>query len=178
MRKIANEELCRPTAEEFAVMEKMPVVVLLDNVRSMNNVGSFFRTCDAFAAERIILCGITGTPPDREIHKTALGAEETVVWSHEKDTLTAVEGLKAAGYFVIAIEQVEGAVMLQDFVCLPDVKYALVFGNEVAGVAQDVVSACDAAIEIPQAGTKHSLNVSVSGGVVIWHFFRQLKIMG
>lgn len=174
MEKTPNSSLGRLTPEEYARTEKIPVVVVLDNVRSMNNVGSFFRTCDAFAMERIVLCGITGTPPDREIHKTALGAENTVAWTHEKDAVSAVEVLKADGYTVIAVEQVEGAVMLQDFECLPDAKYALVFGNEVAGVAQDVVSKCDAAIEIPQAGTKHSLNVSVSGGVVLWHFFRSL----
>ncbi len=175
MRKIVNSELGRPTVDEFAAMEKSPVAVVLDNVRSMNNVGSFFRTCDAFAVERIALCGITGTPPDREIHKTALGAENTVAWSYEKDTLAAVAALKEEGYTIVAVEQVEGAVMLQDFVCRSGVKYALVFGNEVAGVSQDVVSECDLAVEIPQAGTKHSLNVSVSGGVVLWHFFEQLK---
>jgi tRNA G18 (ribose-2'-O)-methylase SpoU len=137
-------------------------------------VGSFFRTCDAFAAEKIVLCGITGTPPDREIHKTALGAEQTVAWSYERDILAALAALRSEGYTLVAVEQVEGAAALQDFVCDPERRYALVFGNEVSGVAQEAVSACDAAIEIPQAGTKHSLNVSVSGGVVLWHFFERL----
>ncbi len=176
MKKTPNSALSRISAEEYAVKEKMPVVVVLDNVRSMNNVGSFFRTCDAFPVERIVLCGITGTPPDREIHKTALGAENTVEWGYEKDTISAVAALKAQGYKAVAVEQVEGAAMLQDFECVPGEKYALVFGNEVDGVAQDVVSACDAAVEIPQAGTKHSLNVSVSGGVVLWHFFERIGL--
>lgn len=174
MKKILNADLGRLTAEEYAYAQKMPVAVVLDNIRSMNNVGSFFRTCDAFAVERILLCGITGTPPDREIHKTALGAENTVIWSYEKDVVEALEVLRSENYTLVAVEQVEGAVRLQDFECKRDSKYALVFGNEVSGVAQEAVSVCDMAIEIPQAGTKHSLNVSVSGGVVLWHFFEWL----
>lgn len=176
MEKIPNRALGRLSAEEYEVSEKMPVAVVLDSVRSMNNVGSFFRTCDAFAAERIVLCGITGTPPDREIHKTALGAEATVRWSYQKSVVDALQRLKDEGYTVVAVEQVVGAVMLQDFECRKGEKYALVFGNEVAGVAQEAVAVCDTAIEIPQAGTKHSLNVSVSGGVVLWHFFEQLML--
>lgn len=175
MRKITNSELNRPSAEEFSQMEKMPVTVVLDNVRSLQNVGSFFRTGDAFAIKHLALCGITATPPNRDIHKTALGAEMTVEWSYHKTTAECVEALKARGVKIIAVEQVEGAVMLSDFKTESGVEYALVFGNEVMGVEQQVVDMCHSAIEIPQVGTKHSLNVSVSGGVVLWHFFAQLK---
>lgn len=174
MRKITNEELMRPSAEEFERMEKMPVVVVLDNVRSMQNVGAFFRTGDAFAIEKIILCGITATPPARDIHKTALGAEMTVRWEYVEKTAQAVTRLQTEGYRVLAIEQVEGAVMLNDFRAERGAKYALVFGNEVAGVDQAVVDLADGSIEIPQVGTKHSINVSVSGGVVLWNFFCQI----
>ncbi len=175
MRKIPNEALGRPTAEAFAAMTKMPVTVVLDNVRSMQNVGAFFRTGDAFAVERIVLCGITATPPAREIHKTALGAELTVPWSYSASTLDAVDRLKAEGYRVLAVEQVEGAVMLDDWRAERGCRYALLFGNEVEGVAQEAVDRCDGAIEIPQIGTKHSINVSVSGGVVLWEFFKALR---
>lgn len=157
-------------------MDKMPVVVVLDNVRSMQNVGAFFRTGDAFAIEKIILCGITATPPARDIHKTALGAEMTVPWEYAPVTIEAVERLKAEGYRVLAIEQVEGSVMLNEFRAEEGVKYALVFGNEVAGVDQAVVDLVDGSIEIPQVGTKHSINVSVSGGVVLWNFFCQIGV--
>ena len=169
--KITNEELNRPSAGEFAAMEKMPVAVVLDNVRSLQNVEAFFRTGDAFAVERIALCGITATPPNRDIHKTALGAELTVPWTYHKTTEECIARLRAEGYRVYAVEQVEGAVMLGDFRAEPGVKYALVFGNEVMGVGQQAVDMCHGAIEIPQAGTKHSINVSVSGGVVLWDFF-------
>ena len=175
MRKITNEELNRPSAGEFAAMEKMPVAVVLDNVRSLQNVGAFFRTGDAFAVERIALCGITATPPNRDIHKTALGAELTVPWTYHKTTEECIARLRAEGYRVYAVEQVEGAVMLGDFRAEPGVKYALVFGNEVMGVGQQAVDMCHGAIEIPQAGTKHSINVSVSGGVVLWDFFCQIR---
>ena len=175
MRKITNEELHRPSPEEFSAMEKLPVMVVLDNVRSLQNVGAFFRTADAFAVEQIALCGITATPPNRDIHKTALGAELTVKWSYHKETTSCIEELRQAGYRILAIEQVEGAAMLNEFTPDPNEKYALIFGNEVFGVDQQVVDRCDGAIEIPQAGTKHSINVSVSGGVVLWHFFAQLK---
>lgn len=157
MRKITNEELNRPSAGEFAAMEKMPVAVVLDNVRSLQNVGAFFRTGDAFAVERIALCGITATPPNRDIHKTALGAELTVPWTYHKTTEECIARLRAEGYRVYAVEQVEGAVMLGDFRAEPGVKYALVFGNEVMGVGQQAVDMCHGAIEIPQAGTKHSI---------------------
>ena len=171
MRKIANEELGRPTAEEFARMERMPVTVVLDNIRSAQNVGSFFRTADAFAAERICLCGITAVPPAREIHKTALGAELTVAWSRHERTADCLEALRREGCRILAVEQVEGSEGLDDFRPEAGVRYALVFGNEVEGVSQEAVDACDGAIEIPQAGTKHSLNVSVAGGVGLWKFF-------
>lgn len=175
MRKITNEELGRPTAEQFAAMAKMPVTVVLDNVRSAQNVGAFFRTGDAFAVERILLCGITATPPSREIHKTALGAELTVPWSHCDSTEACIGRLQTEGYRVYAVEQVEGAEMLDAFTPEEGVRYALVFGNEVDGVGQQAVDCCDGALEIPQIGTKHSINVSVSGGVVLWHFFRRLR---
>ena len=175
MRKITNEELGRPSAAEFAAMEKMPVTVVLDNVRSAQNVGAFFRTSDAFAAERIALCGITAVPPSRDIHKTALGAELTVLWSRHATTPECIAQLRAEGYEIYAVEQIEGAVMLDAFRVRPGVKYALVFGNEVDGVGQEAVDRCDGAVEIPQAGTKHSVNVSVSGGVVLWSFFCQIR---
>lgn len=175
MRKLLNEELCRPTVEEYRESEKLPIVVVLDNVRSAQNVGSFFRTADAFAVERIELCGISATPPNRELHKTALGAEISVAWRYHEHTLSCVEELRAEGYQIIAVEQIEGATMLDKFCATRGVKYALIFGNEVEGVAQDVADVVDGAIEIPQAGIKHSLNVSVSAGVLLWELFRQLK---
>ena len=174
MRKITNAELGRPSAEEFAAMAKMPVVVVLDNIRSLQNVGAFFRTSDAFAVERIALCGITATPPNRDIHKTALGAELTVPWRHYAATEECLAELKAEGYSLWAVEQVEGAAMLDAFRPEAGRKYALVFGNEVDGVSQPAVDRCDGALEIPQAGTKHSVNVAVSGGVVLWSFFCQI----
>lgn len=174
MRKITNLELGRPTAEQYAAMEKMAVAVVLDNVRSLQNVGSFFRTADAFAVERIALCGITATPPSRDIHKTALGAELTVRWDYFPKTEACIAQLRGEGYRILAVEQVEGAARLDAFRAERGVKYALVFGNEVSGVGQEAVDLCDGAIEIPQAGVKHSLNVSVSAGVVLWEFFRQI----
>ncbi|MFI3332812.1 MAG: TrmH family RNA methyltransferase [Rikenellaceae bacterium] len=173
MRKILNHELARPTAEEFAVASKIPVVVVLDNIRSLQNVGSFFRTSDAFAIESIALCGITATPPNRDIHKTALGAELTVGWQYYPTTVECVEQLVSCGYLPLVIEQVEGSIMLDQFVVEQDAKYALIFGNEVMGVDQAVVDISQGAIEIPQVGTKHSVNVSVAGGIVLWHFFCQ-----
>lgn len=154
-------------------MDKMAVTVVLDNVRSAQNVGAFFRTGDAFAVEKVVLCGITATPPSREIHKSSLGAEFTVAWEHNPSTVDAVLQLKEQGYTTLAIEQVEGAVMLDKLEVDPAKKYALVFGNEVLGVDQTVVDICDGAIEIPQVGTKHSINVSVCGGVVLWKFFEK-----
>ena len=175
MRKITNEELGRPTPEEYAAKEKLPVRVVLDNVRSAQNVGSFFRTGDAFAVEHVALCGITAVPPAREIHKTALGAELTVPWSYHASTAECVRQLRDEGYEVLAAEQVEGAAMLDAFCPEPGRRYALVFGNEVEGVAQEVVDLCHGALEIPQFGVKHSINVAVSGGVVLWRFFEKLK---
>lgn len=154
-------------------MEKMVVTVVLDNVRSAQNVGAFFRTGDAFAVEKVLLCGITATPPSRDIHKSSLGAEFTVAWEYYNATTEAVAVLKEQGYTVLAIEQVEGAAMLDKLEIDTTKKYALVFGNEVLGVDQAVVDICDGAIEIPQAGTKHSINVSVCGGVVLWKFFEK-----
>lgn len=177
MRKITNEELHRPSAEAFASMPRIPVAVVLDNVRSAQNVGAFFRTCDAFAVGHMYLCGITAVPPAREIHKTALGAETTVGWSHAASAEQCVRELREAGYTLLAVEQVEGAAMLDAIEIDPSKRYALVFGNEVAGVAQEVVDICHGAIEIPQAGTKHSINVSVAGGVVLWPFFVKFKSM-
>lgn len=171
MRKITNEELHRPTLEQFRQMKKMPVRLVLDNIRSAQNVGSFFRTADAFAVEGIALCGITAQPPSREIHKSSLGAEFSVEWNYFQSTLECVRSLSEQGYRVIAVEQVEGAVMLDSLEVCPEQKYALVFGNEVEGVDQKVVDMCHGSVEIPQKGTKHSLNVSVSGGVVMWKFF-------
>lgn len=174
MQKLTQEQMGRLTVEEFRQMEKLPVVAVLDNVRSAGNVGAFFRTSDAFGMGGVVLCGITARPPHKEVHKTALGAELTVAWRGFDSTIEAVRTLRAEGYTIVAVEQVEGSVKLGDFV--PDVagKYALVFGNEVEGVEQAVVDECDLALEIPQVGTKHSLNVAVTGGVVLWEMFRKL----
>lgn len=175
MRKLLNEELGRPTLEECATHDKLPVVIVLDNVRSAQNVGSFFRTADAFGIGRIALCGISATPPNREIHKTALGAEQSVEWSYHPTTLECIESLRQEGYRIIAIEQIEGATMLNNFRAESTERYALVFGNEVDGVDQAVADIVDGAIEIPQVGIKHSLNVSVSAGILMWELFRQMR---
>ncbi len=175
MRKLLNEELGRPTIEEYANVDKLPVTVVLDNVRSAQNVGSFFRTADAFGIEQVALCGISSTPPNREIHKTALGAEQSVAWTYYPTTLECVEELRAKGYKIIAIEQIEGSTMLNDFRVEEGTKYALVFGNEVEGVDQAIADVVDGAIEIPQIGIKHSLNVSVSAGILMWEMFRQMR---
>ena len=174
MRKLTVEELCRMDVEEFKQSEKLPLVVVLDNVRSLHNVGSVFRTADAFRLQGVCLCGITACPPSPEIHKTALGAEDSVDWWYAEDTLEAVRELQAKGYEVLAVEQVEGSHRLGDFKPEKGKHYALVMGNEVKGVRQDVVDAAAGALEIPQYGTKHSLNVSVSAGIVIWDLVRQL----
>ncbi len=165
----------RLTTEAFKASRKIPLVVVLDHVRSLNNVGSVFRTSDAFRVEAIYLCGITACPPHAEIHKTALGAEESVDWLYFKDTMEAVEKLKAEGYMVCAIEQAEGSTMLDKLLLDKTKKYAVILGNEVKGVQQNVVDNCDMCVEIPQYGTKHSLNVSVTAGIVIWDFFQQLS---
>lgn len=177
MRKLKVTELNRLTPEAFKESRKIPLVVVLDHVRSLNNVGSVFRTSDAFRVEAIYLCGITACPPHAEIHKTALGAEETIDWKYFNDTLEAVENLKQTGYTVCAIEQAEGSVMLDNLLLDKNKKYAVILGNEVKGVQQTVVDRCDMCIEIPQYGTKHSLNVSVTAGIVIWDFFQQLTCL-
>lgn len=177
MRKLEVTELNRISAEEFKVVNKLPLVVVLDNVRSLHNVGSVFRTSDAFLVEKIVLCGITSCPPNAEIHKTALGAEYSVEWEYFENTLEAVELLKNEGYCIYSIEQVENSTMLDEIKLDKNLqqKYAVILGNEVHGVAQEVVDASDDCIEIPQFGTKHSLNVSVSAGLIIWKFFELLK---
>lgn len=168
MQKIKNEDLGRKSIEEFKQAEKTPIVLVLDNVRSLNNVGSAFRTADAFLIESICLCGVTGTPPNKEIEKTALGATETVSWKQYASTIDCLNELKKNGYKVYAIEQVENSIFLQDFKVNSKEKIALIFGNEVYGVEQEVIDICDGSIEIPQLGTKHSLNISVSLGIVVW----------
>lgn len=176
MKKLKLEELGRISAGAYKGAEKIPVVIVLDNVRSLHNVGSVFRTADAFLVEKIILTGITGTPPNREIHKTALGATESVPWEHQAESAQAVSQLKSQGYTVVCVEQTDVSKPLQSFDPLPSDKYALVFGNEVNGVSEDVIALADVALEVPQGGSKHSLNVSVCLGIVIWHIFRQLKL--
>ena len=174
MRKLKVTELQRINIEEFKESTKLPVVIVLDDIRSLHNVGSVFRTADAFRIEKIILCGITACPPSTEIHKTALGAEDSVAWIYYKDTLDAVSELQSEGYKVYSIEQALGSDKLDSFVCDAKTKYALIMGNEVKGVRQDVVDKSDGCIEIKQYGTKHSMNVSVTAGIVMWEFSRQL----
>jgi 23S rRNA (guanosine2251-2'-O)-methyltransferase len=174
MRKLLNEELGRKTREEFKSSSKLPVVLVLDNVRSLNNVGSVFRTADAFLLKAVYLCGITGTPPHREIQKTALGATESVEWKYFETTHMAVEHLKSQNYKVYAVEQAENSIFLNDFLPVQDEPIALVFGNEVNGVGQEIVDQCEGCIEIPQSGTKHSLNIAVSAGIICWEVFQKL----
>jgi len=174
--KTPNPDLRRMSVADYKISEKLPVVVILDNVRSMHNVGAAFRTSDAFCIEKIFLCGITATPPHREIHKTALGATDTVAWLYEKETTELVSSLINDGYIIIAIEQVQPHKPLQEFSPDPGSKYAFVFGNEVHGVTEEVVEKCDFCIEIPQSGTKHSLNISVSLGIVLWEVYRKLTL--
>ena len=174
-RKLRTIEMHRLSIDEYRNSRKLPLVVVLDNVRSLYNVGSIFRTCDAFRLEAICLCGITATPPHNEIHKTALGAEDSVAWSYHASAIEAVEQLKSRGYTVVAVEQAEGSVKAPIELSDEDTgKYALVLGNEVKGVAQEVVDLCDECLEIPQYGTKHSMNVSVTAGIVIWEFAKQM----
>ena len=175
MRKLAVTELNRLTAEAYKICQKTPIVIILDHVRSLHNVGSIFRTADAFRIEGVYLCGITATPPHVEIHKTALGAEDTVHWRYYTETLEAVNDLKQQGYVICGIEQTEGSASLEKFSLDQTKKYALVIGHEVKGVQQHVIDACDRCIEIPQFGTKHSLNVSVAAGIVIWDFFKVIS---
>jgi 23S rRNA (guanosine2251-2'-O)-methyltransferase len=168
MRKLLNKELERKTVEQFRESEKSPFVIVLDNVRSQSNIGSIFRTSDAFATEAIYLCGITATPPHREIQKTALGATEAVAWKYFPRTIDAVNSLKENGYKIIGIEQVEGSISLDKVKIEADIKYALIFGHEINGVDQEVLNICDSCIEIPQFGTKHSFNIAISVGIVLW----------
>lgn len=175
MRKLKNEELPRLDVDGFKKAAKTPIVVVLDNIRSLNNIGSVFRTSDAFLIEKIYLCGITATPPHKDIRKTALGATESVSWEHRENTLELIETYNAKGYYCLAIEQAENATMLNKLEVDATKSYVIVFGNEVKGVAQPVVDICSDVVEIPQFGTKHSLNISVSVGVVIWDIWQKLK---
>ena len=174
MRKLKVTEMGRMSVEEYHAAEKTPLVVVLDHVRSLYNVGSIFRTADAFRLAGVCLCGITAVPPHPEIHKTALGAEESVDWKYFKDTLDAVKWLKDSGYEVLAVEQCEGSTMLNDFNVEPEKHYAIILGNEVKGVQQSVVDECEGCLEIPQYGTKHSMNVSVTAGIVIWELVKKM----
>lgn len=176
MRKLKLDELNRATISEFKHQQKLPVAVVLDSVRSMHNIGSIFRTSDGFAVEQICLCGITAQPPHREIEKTALGATQSVNWTYHEDAVAAVKQLRAEGYQIIAIEQAENSVMLNEFIPNKTTKYALIFGNEVNGVSDEVMQIIDTCIEIPQFGTKHSFNIVVSAGIVLWDFFAKLNL--
>lgn len=177
MKKLVLDELNRINVEEFKQAEKTPIIIVLDDIRSLHNIGAVFRTSDAFLIEKIYLCGITATPPNKEIHKTALGATDTVTWEYAKNVVEVVEKLKVENVDVYSVEQVENSIMLNDFSVSENVKYALVFGNEVKGVSQEVVDLSKGVIEIPQLGTKHSLNISVSAGIVIWDLFQKLQTL-
>ena len=176
IRKLKLDELNRASVAEFKAQDKLPVVVVLDNVRSMHNIGSIFRTSDGFAVEQICLCGITAQPPHREIEKTALGATQSVSWAYYDDPVQAIDHLRSEGYRIIAIEQAENSIMLNTFSPTPNEKYALIFGNEVNGVSDEVMQKIDACIEIPQFGTKHSFNIVVSAGIVLWDFFSKMVV--
>lgn len=175
MRKLKNSELNRLNIEEFKQSEKIPLIVILDNIRSLNNIGSVFRTSDAFLIEKIYLCGITAQPPHKEIHKTALGATEAVDWAYAENTKELVQQLKSEHVQILSVEQAENSTSLQSFYPVDDIKYAVIFGNEVKGVSQEVVNISDHCIEIPQFGTKHSLNIAVSCGIVLWDIFSKIK---
>ncbi|MGY4386230.1 23S rRNA (guanosine2251-2'-O)-methyltransferase [Pedobacter sp. UYP24] len=176
MHKLKLDELNRVSVAEFKEQEKLPVVVVLDNVRSMHNIGSIFRTSDCFSIDKLILCGITAQPPHREIEKTALGATQSVSWQHYDTTIDAVDALRKEGYVIIAIEQASGSTMLNTFTSAKDKKYALIFGNEVNGVDDEVMKQIDECLEIPQFGTKHSFNITISAGIVLWDFFAKLRL--
>jgi len=173
MRKLETTEIQRLSVEEYRKSPKNPFVLVLDNVRSLHNVGSAFRTADAFAAEKIYLCGITGTPPNREINKTALGATETVVWEYHERVNEVLQKLKSQNYWIVSVEQTDASILLQDFEINTQKKYAFVFGNEVFGISPEAIALSDLSLEIPQFGTKHSLNVSVALGIVCWHFLQK-----
>lgn len=176
MRKLKNSELDRLSVHQFKTAKKLPVVVVLDNIRSLNNIGSVFRTSDAFLVERIYLCGITATPPNKEIHKTALGSTDSVDWAYAESIEDLIRELKSEGRKIYAVEQADRSISLSEFQPEPELKYAVVFGNEVKGVQQKVIDLSDGCIEIPQYGTKHSLNISVSCGVVLWDLFSKLRL--
>lgn len=178
MRKLKNSELNRLDIEQFKRTKKIPLIVILDNIRSLNNIGSVFRTADAFLIEKIYLCGITAQPPNKEIHKTALGATDSVTWEHIESTQTLLEKLKSEKIILLSVEQAEQSTSLEEFEPEIDQKYAVIFGNEVKGVQQEVVDASDFCLEIPQYGTKHSLNISVSCGIVLWDLFSKMKFKG
>ncbi len=175
MRKLQNNELERKSVEDFKQANKTSIIIILDDIRSLHNIGSVFRTSDAFLIEKIYLCGITATPPNKEIHKTALGATETVAWEHNKSVVEVIENLKKEDVSIYAIEQVENAIFLDKFQPETNKKYALIFGNEVFGVSQEAINLSDGVIEIPQLGSKHSLNISVSAGIVVWDLFQKIK---
>lgn len=177
MKKLILDELNRINVDEFKSAEKTPIIIVLDDIRSLHNIGSVFRTSDAFLIEKIYLCGITATPPNKEIHKTALGATESVDWVYAKNVMDVVNQLKQEQVEIYSVEQVEKSIMLNDFTVATDKKYALVFGNEVKGVQQEVIDASAGVIEIPQLGTKHSLNISVSAGIVVWDLFQKLQAL-
>lgn len=174
MRKLANEELDRKNIQEFKAAVKTPIIIILDDIRSLHNIGSVFRTCDAFLIEKIYLCGITATPPNKEIHKTALGATETVDWTYAEDVLHVIDSLKTKNTRVYAIEQTENSIMLNQFELIKNQKIALIFGNEVKGVSQKAIDLSEGVIEIPQLGSKHSLNIAVSAGIVVWDLFQKM----
>ena len=176
MRKLANNELNRLSIPAFKQAEKIPVVVILDNVRSLNNIGSVFRTSDAFLVDRILLCGITATPPQKDIHNTALGATESVEWKYYPETATAIEELRQENYHIVAVEQTEKSISLDRFSVKRNVNYAFIFGHEIRGVSQEIVDMSHTSLDIPQFGTKHSLNISVCAGMVIWEVFRQIRL--
>ncbi len=174
-RKLKNSELDRKTIAEFRAADKTPLLIILDNIRSLNNIGSVFRTADAFLIEKIYLCGITAKPPHKDIQKTALGATDTVAWEHQEDTLALIKSLRSKNVKILSIEQAENATLLNDFTPERNQKYAIIFGNEVKGIQQEVVSESDSVIEIPQFGSKHSLNISVSTGVVVWDLYNKFR---
>ncbi len=171
MRKLKNEELDRINVEQFKKSKKLPVIIVLDNIRSLNNIGSIFRTADSFRIEKIYLCGITATPPHREIHKTALGATDSVDWKYFNNTLDSIKVLKQQNYKIVAIEQVDKSISLVNFTTESKQNLALIFGNEIKGISEDILDYIDTCVEIPQFGTKHSFNVSVSAGIILWHLY-------
>ena len=175
MRKLKNSELNRKTVAQYKEAAKSPIVVVLDNIRSLNNIGSVFRTGDCLLVEKVVLCGISATPPHKDIHKTALGATESVEWTYYESSIDAVNDLRKEGYIIAGIEQVEDSIHLQDFEPESGKKYAIIFGHEVKGISQEVIDICDICLEIPQFGTKHSFNISVSAGIVTWEIFRKLN---